>query len=145
QQLIDQGGYAGLGADQPKRHNFARSFMGDLSRAVVDEQMASGMTPGVTNPRDQYGLYERSIAQAAKKLGIKNVGNLQDVAWIGFKGTEGKPMISHVNDAIERTHRLTGMSRSEIVRRALIKGQIPLYGLGGLYFFSPALTGESDK
>jgi hypothetical protein len=28
-----------------------------------------------------------------------------------------KPMISHINDAIERTRRLIGMPREEIVRR----------------------------
>jgi hypothetical protein len=43
----------------------------------------------------------------------------------------GKPMISHINDAIERTHRLTGMPREEIVRRGLIRKEIPMYGLGG--------------
>jgi hypothetical protein len=40
-------------------------------------------------------------------------------------------MISHINDAIERTHRLTGMPREEIVRRGLIRKEIPMYGLGG--------------
>jgi hypothetical protein len=34
------------------------------------------------------------------------------------------------NDAIERTHRLTGMPRDEIMRRAFIRGDIPLYALG---------------
>ena len=42
---------------------------------------------------------------------------------VGFKSlknakyTEGKPMIGHINVAIERTHRLTGMPRLEIVGR----------------------------
>jgi len=39
---------------------------------------------------------------------------------------------SHVNDAIERTHRLTGMPRDEIVRRGIVRDEIPIYGLGGL-------------
>ena len=38
-------------------------------------------------------------------------------------------MISVVNDAIERTHRLTGMPREEIVRRGIIRKEIPIYGL----------------
>ena len=46
-------------------------------------------------------------------------------------------MINHINDSIERTHRLTGMSRDEIVRRGLVRGEIPLYGFGGL-----ALSGQ---
>lgn len=30
-------------------------------------------------------------------------------------------------NAIERTHRLTGMPREDIVRRGLVRGEIPLY------------------
>jgi hypothetical protein len=56
------------------------------------------------------------------------LGAYQDVVWAGFKNEPGKPMISHINDAIERTHRLTGMPRDEIVRRTLIRNEIPLYG-----------------
>jgi hypothetical protein len=38
-------------------------------------------------------------------------------------------MIEHVNGAIERAHRLTGMPRDEIMRRAF-RGDIRLYALG---------------
>jgi hypothetical protein len=41
-------------------------------------------------------------------------------------------MIEHVNDAIERTHRLAGMPKDEIVRQAFIYGKIPLYGLAAV-------------
>ena len=40
-------------------------------------------------------------------------------------------MIQHVNDMIERTHRLTGIPREEVVRRGLIKKEIPMYTIGG--------------
>ena len=40
-------------------------------------------------------------------------------------------MISHVNDAIKRTHRLTGMPHHETVRRGLILKEIPMYGVAG--------------
>ena len=43
-----------------------------------------------------------------------------------------QPMISVVNDAIERTHRLTGLPRDEIVRRGLIRNEIPLYTIGAV-------------
>jgi len=55
----------------------------------------------------------------------------QDVAWGGFKNlkdptyTSDKPMIGHVKDAIERTHRLTSMPRDEIVKQAFIYSKIP--------------------
>ena len=40
-------------------------------------------------------------------------------------------MINHINRSIETTHRLTGMPREEIVRRGLIRKEIPMYGLLG--------------
>lgn len=49
-------------------------------------------------------------------------------------------MIQEINDAIERTHRLTGVPRSEIVRRALIGKEMPLYTGAPL----PPVMGGSD-
>jgi len=60
-----------------------------------------------------------------------------------IRSRTGKSMISHVNDTIERTHRLTGMPREEIVRRGLVRAEIPLYGLGGAMTMG-ALAGQ-DK
>jgi len=124
-----------LGLAHPKRHNFAANFMGHKEFATVDEQMTDLITPGLkAPPGDTYGLYEELIAEMAAKNGV-SPREFQDVAWGGKKATktggkyEGKPMIAHVNEAIERTHRLTGMSREEILRRGIIRGQIPVYGL----------------
>jgi len=36
-------------------------------------------------------------------------------------------MISDINEAIERTHRLTGMPKEEIVRRGFVRSEIPIY------------------
>jgi hypothetical protein len=55
----------------------------------------------------------------------------------------GHPMISVVNDAIERTHRLISMSREEIVRRGIIRKEIPIYGLGAVA--APSLLGGLRK
>lgn len=124
--------FASLGEANPKRHNFAQNFFGNRNVSTIDEQMTGGITPGLTVPPDStYGLYERLVAQEAKRAGVLPA-NFQDVAWAGFKNTPGKPMISHVNDAIERTHRLTGMSRDEIVKRGIIRNEIPLYSIGAL-------------
>mgnify|MGYP003352972190 CR=1 FL=1 len=46
----------------------------------------------------------------------------------GAKGTKGKPMIQHVNEAIERTSRVTGMTPDEVVERSLVQRTSPLYG-----------------
>ena len=57
----------------------------------------------------------------------RNTRNL----YVSVSDQTNQPFISVINDAIERTHRLTGMPRSEIVRRALVRKEIPLYGAGG--------------
>jgi hypothetical protein len=127
QRIFDEGGFTSLGEANPKRHNFAQNLMGNRRVATIDEQMTQGMTPGKgIPPPGKYGLYEQVLAQEAAKRGVLPA-SFQMVARAGFKNEPGKPMISHVNDAIERTHRLTVMPSSEIVRQALIKGRIPLY------------------
>lgn len=135
--VMKGGGYSALGAGQPKMHNFSRSFIGDLSRAVMDEQMAGGSLAHAPDKAfvdkartTGFGLLERQLHTEAARKGIQP-GNFQDVAWAGFKGEAGRPMITEINEAIERTHRLTGMPRSEIVRRGLVRKEIPLYGAGG--------------
>ncbi|MBR0827045.1 hypothetical protein JQ596_16005 [Bradyrhizobium manausense] len=40
-------------------------------------------------------------------------------------------MIEHVNDATERIHRITSMPREEVVRRGLIRKEIPMCTIGG--------------
>lgn len=137
-------GYAALGANQPKMHNFTRSFIGDLEQPVMDDQMARGMLahrPDLANAArtSAFGLLQQPLVREAYEMGIAP-GNLQDVAWAGFRGKPGaRPMIGDVNASIERQHRLTGMPREEIVRRAHILKEIPMYGglgvagLGGLY------------
>jgi len=148
----ERGGYQALGADQPKMHNFARSMIGDLSRAVIDEQMASGMLAhapkGVqAGARDvAYGLLEEPVHRAALRRGMQP-GNVQDVAWAGFKGGSAGPMIDVINDAIERTHRLTGMPRDLIVKYGLIRKEIPIYSAPALpmpYGLSPE-GGSSNR
>jgi hypothetical protein len=57
------------------------------------------------------------------------------VACAGFENERRKPLIEHYNEAIERTHRLTGMPRQEIFERGWgpdASRRIPIYGLGGL-------------
>jgi hypothetical protein len=135
--VADKGGFAGLDPSNPKRHNFAQNFMGNRNVATMDEQMTSLMTPGKVVPAPgTYGLYERVLAEEAAKLGVAP-RDFQDVAWAGAKNMKdpryarGVPMMETINESIERTHRLTGMPREEIVRRGLIRAEIPMYGVMG--------------
>jgi hypothetical protein len=128
EKIMGRGGYSGFDVTNPKPHNFARSFIGDLDRAVMDEQMVGGMTPGKTQP-DYYGIHERVLHEEAAKAGVRP-GEMQDVGWFGFKDKEGVPMVHALNEAIERTHRLTGMPRRKVVE-GFIKRKIPMLGVAG--------------
>ena len=130
--VINQG--KGLtAADTPKRFNFSANFLGDRSRATIDEQMTRGMTSGgkpLNAPPDgAYGIMEAIVAEEAAKRGVQPA-NFQDVSWAGFKDYEGKPMITEINEMIERTSRLTGQTPEEVLR-GFIRGNMPMYGLLG--------------
>lgn len=127
--VINQG--AGLqAAKTPKRFDFSANFMGHRDRATIDEQMSGGFRPGLlVPPGDSYGVFEKVVHDLAKKEGVQPA-NFQDVAWKGLKGVPGKPMIQHVNEAIERTARVTGKKPEEVVRDSLVRGTHPLYGVG---------------
>jgi hypothetical protein len=129
QRVADEGGFLALQEANPKRHNFAGNFMGYTKPGTMDEQMTMLMqNKGVP---DWYGVNERVMAEEAAKVGV-DPRKFQETGWHGYKGIEGTPMISEVNAAIERTHRLTGMPRSEIVRRGWGLGDIPIYSIPGM-------------
>lgn len=122
--LINQG--LGLTVQNPKRHNFSANFLGYLDRPTIDEQMSQLYQGGLLAPYpNTYGLAESVLNDVAASKGIMPV-NLQDVAWIGAKGTTGKPMIQNINEAIERTSRITGLEPDEVVKKMLV-GEIPTY------------------
>jgi hypothetical protein len=141
--VINQG--AGLTTDTPKRFNFASNFMGHLDRPTIDEQMSGLYKPGmVVPPGDSYGVMEQVLNDVAKSQGVKPV-NFQDVAWAGAKGTSGKPMIQHVNEAIERTARVTGKTPEEVVRDSLVRRTHPLYGVGAAGLAGAGAASMNDQ
>ena len=136
----------------PKRLDFMQSFTGNPNSFVWDKQMTTGATAGKYDMPPSYGVMETMARDEAAKASVP-AQNFQDVGWAGqkamlegakpltggFQGPSGihnyqyeGPMINHINASIERTHRLTGMPREEIVRRGLVLGEIPMYGLGAI-------------
>ncbi len=122
--------------DQPKRFNFGSNFLGDTSRATIDEQMMTGILPAMKAPAaGSYGVAENVVQQLASQLGVPGA-NAQDVMWAGLKNVPGKPMIQHVNESIERTARITGQTPEEVLN-AMVLNRAPMYsaapiGLMGL-------------
>lgn len=129
-------------SSNPKRHNFARNFLGDKGPATIDEQMSNLFDSKMNQPPGpSYGTYEASIADMAQKAGV-NPRDYQDVAWAGAKKLKNeskgnkypgsKPMIQIVNEAIERTSRVTGQTPDEVVKDALINSNSALYSSGSV-------------
>lgn len=112
-------------AEQPKRFNFSANFLGHRDKATMDEQMSSAWDL-LAPPKGTYGIFENVVQDLAKKRGVP-AANFQDVTWAGLKGSTGKPMMQHVNEAIERTSRVTGKTPEEVVRDSLVKRTAPLY------------------
>jgi hypothetical protein len=128
-EVINQG--KGLSAaNQPKRFNFSGNFLGYRDKATMDEQMSSAWGLSAP-PKGSYGIFENVVQDLAKQRGIP-AGNFQDVAWAGLKGSTGKPMMQHINEAIERTSRVTGKSPEDVVRDSLVKRTSPLYSVAPL-------------
>lgn len=132
--MIRQG--EGLSVANPKRFNFSANFLGDIDRATLDEQMMSAWDAKLQMPpTNTYGIYEGALGKLAKELGVAPA-EAQDVMWAGIKlpkeaSYTPRPMIDIVNDAIERTSRMTGLEPDEVVQ-GMISAKRPLYARGGL-------------
>jgi GNAT superfamily N-acetyltransferase len=124
-----------MGDTNPKRVNFSANFQGHPDRATIDEQMSGLFNPEMAAPAPgTYGVYEQALHDLANEQGV-DPRFFQEVAWAGAKKSSTpnytpKPMIQIVNEAIERTHRITGMDQDAIVD-GMVRGNIPLYGEGG--------------
>jgi hypothetical protein len=141
QKYIDEGMVGFDPAVNPKRYDFSSAFAGNPNAMTIDEQMYGALRPATTKESvglpEWYGPATRVAREEAAKAGV-DPRAFQDVAWAGLKKLktgaafdyEG-PMINHLNRSIETTHRLTGMPRDEIVKRGVIRKEIPMYGLAG--------------
>ena len=122
----------------PKRHNFEVNFLGDEASATVDKQMSQLFNPTLVEPAGaSYGAYEEVLIALAKKHGV-SPREFQEVAWAGAKkGREGakypgsKPMIQEVNEAIQRTSRVTGQTPKEVLEQGIIGSKTPIYAKSG--------------
>lgn len=110
----------------PKRFNFSTNFLGAADRATMDEQMTKLVRPEKAVP-DFYGSAEKPVHRLADKYNT-DPRNVQEVIWHGGTGKTGKPMIQFVNEAIERTSKITGLTPKEVVN-GMVKGSIPIFGL----------------
>lgn len=115
----------------PKRHNFSANFLGNRDVSTLDEQMSQLWDPKMmAPPTNAYGIYEAALAKEAKKAGVEPA-NFQDIAWAGAKDYPGKPMMQEINEMIERTHKITGEPKEEILK-GFIRADKPMYGIGAL-------------
>ena len=149
--MINEG--AGIDLENPKRFDFSGNFMGHKNMATMDEQMTSGLVPGMNVPKGpSYGVAEDVVHKLGAERGVEPA-NFQDVAWGGLKRMKeiakgkdpakaytGQPMIDVINEAIWRTHRVTGLPLAEVARR-MRAGTIPTYGIGAAVLGGGAAAG----
>jgi hypothetical protein len=130
---------------QPKGYSFSGNFQGELDLATIDEQMMKAIDPGgpAAPPNTGYRAAADAVREVSETVG-RQAAPGQGVMWAGIKGSEGMPMIRHVNEAIERTARLTGQTPDEVVRR-WIREDAPLFGVGGLLAGSQLQRGREQK
>ena len=124
--LKDQGGKIDPKTN-PKRFNFSANFLGAGDRATIDEQMSKVAFGEAVPKPGTYGLAEKPVHRLAEKYDT-DPRNVQEVIWHGGTGKKGKPMIQFVNEAIERTSKITGMTPKEVVK-GMVRGSIPIFGL----------------
>jgi hypothetical protein len=139
QKYFDEGA-VGFGAANPKRYSFSNRMLGHRDGHVIDERFSTAIDPRFRSP-PYYGLASEVMGEAQKKARAADATEFGDAAWaaLGRIGHNSGdiPLISEINESIERTHRLTGMPREEIVRRGVVRKEIPLYAVGAL--FAPAM------
>jgi len=135
EKIFDGGGAIDPGIN-PKRYNFRGNFVGETA-GTIDEQMSGLFQPGMQiPPGPSYGSYEAALNRTAAEYG-KKPRDFQDVAWAGAKKAKdgakypgSRPMIEEVNQAIERTARITGQTPEEVLTQNIIRSRGPLYGIG---------------
>jgi hypothetical protein len=135
----------GITTANPKRYNFANDFLGHYSPRAgddlgprldgppIDERISRLFDPKMAAPPPgSYGHFQKALIDLAAKHGV-DPQYFRDLVWAGAAGDHpAKSMMQIINEVIERTHRITGMARDEIVRRGLVRAEIPLFGLGGV-------------
>lgn len=121
----------------PKPYNFNRNYLGDRQSSTMDEQISEVMTGGgwegggsrsKAKPFDSrdYGPFEVELGKEAKRLGL-DPSDFQSSVWFGHKRMKGDPFINTVNEAIERTSRVTGQTPDEVVREGILYNRSPIY------------------
>ena len=138
QKMLMEG--AGVTPLNPKRYNFSANILGEANAGTIDEQMMRLFDPTKAEP-EYYGPYQQVLNDLAAANGV-DPRYFQEVTWSGAKslaakGGKGpgyvpKPLIQEYNEAIERTSRVTGVAPAEVVRRGIVRGEMPIYGAAGV-------------
>jgi len=137
--------------ENPKRYNFMRNFLGEKSGATIDEQMSGLWDPKLKQPPGRsYGIYEGTMASQAALRGVDPRG-FQDVAWAGAKKIKegdkykgSKPMVQEVNESIERTARITGLTPEQVFVEGMVKSRIPILSVAGAAFIAGAVIDDTS-
>lgn len=130
---------------KPKGYSFRGNFLGRDDLATIDDQISQAL-PGKPSQPELYGATQEAVEHLAAENGVSPM-DFQDVTWAGLKKTQGKPMVSHWNDMIERTSRITGLPHEKVLDH-YIHNTGPMYsggpGTSGMTAVTNALMGIQD-
>jgi hypothetical protein len=121
----------------PKRFDFRARFLGKTKTYnVIDDQVMQGFKPGGPGSPEWYGMNTMEIDRLSD-IANRMPEEAQENIWYGLKSekdpsiTSQQPMMQDVNEAIERTSRITGYTPDQVAK--LIRARkIPIYSVAGL-------------
>jgi len=120
----------GITPANPKIYNYSNDILGG-NGGVIDRHVSRLFDPKMTAPPPgTYGNFESVLAKLAAEHGV-DLSFFKDMVWAGARKHPTDPVMAEINASIERTHRVTGMPREEIVRRGLVRAEIPMFGIAG--------------
>ena len=81
-------------------------------------------------PPGTYGHYKSAVVDRAAAHGVSPT-YFGDMIYAGSRSHWVKSMIQYVNEMLERTHRVTGVPRDQVLR-GFIRSNMPMFGAGGM-------------
>jgi hypothetical protein len=118
---------------------------GGDSGPPIDQQKMRLMDPSKSAPPPRtYGIFKDAVIDRATAHGVSPT-YFGDMLYAGTIHRHLiKPLITHINEMLERTHRITGVSKAEVLR-GFIRGTMPMYGIGGIIAGAHAFSKGDDE
>lgn len=151
----DAGGWELFVLESPKTASFAQNLKGNQQPVTIDLHNTKVM--GLTDAqgrlakapgKNEYGFMEALQQGEAPKLAL-SPAQYQSSAWVGGAEQTGQrsgidPFLRIFESRLMETATRLGLSKEEVLRRT-IRGELPLYGAGGIMGLGVLAEGEANR